>query len=73
MATELKLFKANVTFTFKGDVQVCAEDKEQAQRLLEAEFAMVNNGGVHTTIDDEEIDWDFPVHPDKKITNLRKA
>lgn len=73
MATELILFKANVTFTFKGDVQVYAEDKEQAFRLLQAKFEMINNGGIHTTIDSEEIDWDFPTHPDKKITNLHKA
>ena len=29
--------------------------------------------GVNTSLDDETIDWDFPVHPDKKITNLKKA
>ena len=73
MDTELKLFKANVTFTFKGDVQVYAEDREQAFELLQAQFEMINNDGIHTTLDDETIDWDFPVHPDKKITNLHKA
>lgn len=73
LSIELKLFKANVAFTFKGDVQVYAEDREQAFEYLQKHFGMVAGEGVHTSLDDETIDWDFPVHPDKKITNLKKA
>lgn len=71
--SQKKQFSANVTFTFKGDVQVWAESREEAYELLEKHFGLVMGGNLHTTLDDEDIDWDFSVHPSKKITNLHKS
>lgn len=64
-----KLFKANVTFTFKGEVQINAKDRQQAIEYLEKHFG-ATLGQIQATLDDEDIDWEFPVYPDKKITNV---
>ena len=70
--TMKKLFKANVTFTFKGELQINAKDRQQAIEYLEKHFG-TTLGQIQTTLDDEDIDWEFPVHPDKKITNVHLA
>jgi hypothetical protein len=58
-------YKINVTYTFEGYCIVEANSKE------EAIYTVDNNFGFTRTeiqcLDDTILNWDFPIHPDKKI------
>jgi len=60
---------ARVRFTFEGDVEIEADSKNQAREYVDCHVGMTI-GNVHSTIDFDEIDWEFPVHPVKKIKKI---
>ena len=62
-------FKAKVRFTLEGDVEIDAPSKREAQRSLNNDFGMVS--GQIQGIGYIE-DWDFPVHPEKRIVSLKQ-
>lgn len=49
--------------------------KEEARKNVLENCGMTIGGGIHSTMLDEEIDWDFPCHPEKKIVsiNIKRA
>ena len=68
----MKQYKAKIKFTFEGTVDVNAENKAEAHEFLTKHFGMVV-GDIHSVLDDDEIpDWDFPVHPERRIISISK-
>ena len=69
----MKAYKAKVKFVFEGIVFVNAENRNEATEFIDRHFGMVV-GDIHSVLGDDEIpDWDFPVHPEKKIVSILKA
>ncbi|GHV78610.1 hypothetical protein AGMMS49944_04010 [Spirochaetia bacterium] len=66
-------YQIPVEFTFKGTFYVEADDAEEAKRKCKKDFGMTMSGGITTTLDQDEADWNFDVHPDKKIGRVKKA
>lgn len=62
-----KKFKMAVTFTFKGTVTVTANDKQQAMELVNKNFGMTAGTGISTSLPHDQLDYEFGMHPDKKI------
>lgn len=60
-------FTIPVTFTFSGAFEVIAEDSDEARDKVKHSCGMTTIGGIHSTLPDEDIDWNFPVHPEKAI------
>jgi hypothetical protein len=60
-------FAVRTRFVFSGTFYVEAENKEQAKEYVDKHCGLVLGGGIHSSLPGEEVDWDFPVHPEKVI------
>ena len=61
-------YKVPVTFSFQGSFLIEARSKEEAELFAEKHCGMVaGQRGVHSSLPEEDVDWDFPVHPVKKV------
>jgi len=69
----MKVIEIDVTFTFKGKVKIVAENKARALQIANNDFGMTTSSGIHTSSNTDDtdsegvLDWEFSVHPDKKI------
>ena len=65
-------YKVNVRYIFKGTYTVAAEGREEAEAMVTEDCGLVLGGNIHTTLDDDDVDWDFGCHPDLQILSIRK-
>jgi hypothetical protein len=56
-------FKVEVRYSIKGHFIVEAKNPQEAVEFVE-KHCSVSIGNVHTTLPDEDIDWDFPNYPE---------
>lgn len=68
-----KTFKVPVKYTFSGFYEIKAESAEQAKELAQKHCGLVIGGDIHTTLDDEDVNWEFSAHPDTTIGRVTKA
>lgn len=65
----MKKYIAAVEFKVTGKVEIHANSKEEAQEIAEKHFGLTVSN-FHTSTDQVE-NWDFPVHPEKKVKNIK--
>lgn len=65
-----KVYKVKTRFVFEGFFKVKVESKKEARELVQNNCGMVMGGGIQSTLDDDDVDWDFSCHPDKKIVSV---
>ena len=63
-------YKLETQFIFTGEFTIEAENAEEAQEFFLKHCGLVIGGDIHSTLPDEDVDWDFAVHPDKVILNI---
>ena len=64
-------FQVKTKFVFEGSFFIEADSKEQAGEFVEKHCGCVLGGrGIHSSLPDELVDWDFPVHPLKIISKI---
>jgi hypothetical protein len=68
----MKKYKVKVQFIFNGIFRVNAENSEQALEDIRQHCGLVMSGGIHTNLNDEDIDWDFNTHPEKQILGIKQ-
>jgi len=61
----MKQFAVKTQFTFEGCFFIKAKNKIQAKEYAEKHCGLVLSRGIHSTLPDDIVDWDFPVHPEK--------
>lgn len=64
----MKEYSVKTKFVFEGKFKVKASNKKEAIENIAKHVGLTINRGIHTTLPDEDIDWEFPVHPDKIIS-----
>ena len=69
----MKTYKVPVTFTFKGEFEIRAENIAEAREDIEKHVGLCLGGDIHHTLMDEDINWEFGVHPDKKIGKITRT
>ena len=52
---------------FSGFFDIEAENAAQAREYVEKHCGLVIGSDIHSTLPDDEVNWEFPVHPDTKI------
>ena len=62
----------NTKFIFSGIFEVEADSRDQARDIVMNDCGLVMGGDIHTTLDDEKVDWDFDIQPEKKIGRIIK-
>jgi hypothetical protein len=63
----VKRYAVKTRFVFEGYFYINAIDREQAREYAEKHCGLVIGGKIHSTLPDDVVDWDFPVHPEKLI------
>ena len=56
-----------VTFSFKGEFYITASSEKEAREHAEKNCGLVLGGNIHSSLNDDDVVWDFPTHPEKKI------
>ena len=62
-----KVYRARTQYIFEGVFDVVAESKEDARQKVLQDCGLVMGRGVHSTLPDEEINWDFDTHPEERV------
>ena len=65
-----KVYKVKTRFVFEGVFEVKAESKKEARELVLNNCGMVMGSGIQSTLEDDDVDWNFSCHPDKKIVSV---
>jgi hypothetical protein len=68
----MKKYEVKVQFIFNGIFRVNAANREQARENIGQHCGLVMGGGIHTSLSDEDIDWDFNTHPEKQILRIKQ-
>jgi hypothetical protein len=68
----MKRYAVKTRFVFDGEFYVAAENKAKARERVEKDCGLVMGGSIHTTLPDDDVDWEFPVHPDKAVMGIRR-
>ena len=67
----MKKFEVKTSFIFEGVFFVRAENKQKAAQSIKDSCGLVIGGNIHSSLCDEDIDWNFVVHPEKKIKSIK--
>lgn len=54
-------------FVFSGEFYIKANSQEEAEEFAQKHCGLVLGGDIHSSLPNEDVDWDFDVHPDKII------
>ena len=63
-------YDVKVRYAFEGTYTVAADDRDEAKRMVTRDCGLVMGGNIHTTLDDDEVDWNFGIHPDMQILSM---
>ena len=67
-----KVYRVRTQYIFEGVFDVVAESKEDARRKVLQKCGLVMGGSIHSTLPDDEINWVFDRHPNKRIDRITK-
>lgn len=65
-------YDVKVRYAFEGTYTVVAEDRDEAERIVTEDCGLVLGGNIHTTLDDDDVDWNFGIHPDMQVLSFRE-
>ena len=61
------VFEVPVRYVFSGVFYISADSQAQAEEFAIQHCGMTSSGAIHSSLPDEDVDWDFPVHPERTI------
>ena len=64
----MRQYAVKTRFTFTGTFFVTARNKDEAKEFVGRHCGLVLGRGIHSTLPEEDVDWDFPMHPDKSVS-----
>ena len=68
-----RVYRVRTQYIFEGVFEVVAESREEARKKVIQNCGMVMGGSIHSTLPDDEINWAFDIHPNKKIGRITKV
>jgi len=68
----MKKYIVKTQFIFEGNFFVNADDKYQAKEYIEKQCGLTLRNGIHSTLSDDVIDWDFSMHSIKQIGRIKE-
>ena len=66
-------FLVYTEYVFDGVFDVVAESIEEARQKVLQHCELVMGGSIHSTLPDEEVNWAFNRHPNKRISRIMKV
>ena len=68
----MKNFEVRMQFIFEGVFQIKAENRTKAEEYVQKHCGLVIGGNIHSSLPDDDVDWNFGVHPEKKIKGIKQ-
>jgi hypothetical protein len=68
----MKTYTVKTRFSFTGKFFIKAACKAEAKEQVMNACSLVIREGIHTSLQEEQVHWDFPIHPDKQIISIRE-
>ena len=68
-----KVYRVRTQYVFEGVFDVVAESKEDVRQKVLQHCGLVMGGTIHSTLPDDEVDWAFDRHPNKRIDRITKV
>ena len=68
-----KVYRVRTQYIFDGVFDVVAKNKEDARQKVLQNCGLVMGGSIHCTLPDDEINWTFDRHPNKRIGRITKV
>lgn len=68
-----KFYRVRTQYIFEGVFDVVAESKEDARQKVLQNCGLVMGGSIHSTLPDEEVNWAFDRHLNKRIDRITKV
>ena len=68
-----KFYRVRTQYIFDGVFNVIAESKEDARQKVLQNCGLVMGGNIHSTLPEDEINWAFDRHPNKRIDRIMKV
>jgi transcription initiation factor TFIIIB Brf1 subunit/transcription initiation factor TFIIB len=68
----MKEYAVKTAFVFESFFFVRAENEQQAQQIVCENCGLVMGGKIHSSLSDDEVDWDFNTHPETKIIKVKQ-
>lgn len=66
----MKTFYIETRFVFSGVFEIKAESKQEAIKKAEESCGMTLSSGIHSSLPDGQVDWEFASHPDKELVSI---
>lgn len=60
-------YRVTTRFIFSGFFDIEAESPQQAKEYVRNHCGLVIGGDIQSTLPDDEVDWNFSVHPDTEL------
>ena len=68
-----KFYRVRTQYIFDGVFNVITESKEDARQKVLQNCGLVMGGNIHSTLPEDEINWAFDRHPNKRIDRIMKV
>lgn len=66
-------FLVYTQYVFDGVFNVVAESKDEARQKVLQDCGLVMGGSIHSILPNDEINWAFDRHPNKRIDRIIKV
>ena len=67
-----KVYRVRTQYVFDGVFDVVAKSKEEARQKVLQDCGLVMGGSIHSTLPDDEINWAFDKHPNRRIDRISR-
>ena len=68
-----KVYRVRTQYIFEGVFEVVAESMEEARQNVLQNCGVVMGGSIYSTLPNDEINWAFDRHPNKRISRITKV
>ena len=68
-----KVYRVRTQYIVDGVFEIVAESKEDARQNVLHNCGLVMGGSIHSTLPDDEINWAFDRHSNKRISRITKV
>lgn len=66
-----KKYIVHTKYVFKGIFEVVAKNGTDALQKVVDDCGLVLGGNIHSTLPADTIDWDFSIHPETRIVDIK--
>ena len=67
-----RIYRIRTQYIFEGVFEVLAESREEARQKVLQDSGLVMGRNIYSTLADEEVNWAFDIHPEKRIGRIEK-